>query len=491
MKRMTAILLILILMLSMLSFSSGATEVSGKIDPELTEKILAGEEGGEVVQIFFHYDEYPLEGVSQEESQRNRSESSLKLIRKLAQMTYIETFYFGPGCVNVGLHYNAMQAAAALDEVDAITPQSQYTDRSASEKMNPRAWSIVSGLDGDTELDLHVRFAYLERVFIGFDEESFEGSRLEYIEAVRAVKEAFYTKKNTEFMQPVLSAADIKEYNLYKNMAIVDLTTTASEIEKIAALKEIGSILITTIDGDPADTGELYEIDENDPIFYPLWKNCKDKFSAWIAEKEGVAEYDPADHGTSTVNTFYNFDVLYYKTDTMYAYRYPSGMAVTDDCYTNNTNEWMLVQAYVDLPAEGEDYRYMKIGSERIGSCRVLRSFKAGAQKYVYGLFIYDMTEDTFTPIEEANFSKYDDPEYTMGVDWEICRLYLGSRLGDADMDKEITVIDATAIQKYKANLKKANKISLGAADFDGDGVVSVIDATRIQKSLANIEETE
>lgn len=60
--------------------------------------------------------------------------------------------------------------------------------------------------------------------------------------------------------------------------------------------------------------------------------------------------------------------------------------------------------------------------------------------------------------------------------------------LGDADMDGETTVMDATAIQKVKANLKSEDAINNETADYDGDGVVSVIDATGIQKYLAGME---
>lgn len=60
--------------------------------------------------------------------------------------------------------------------------------------------------------------------------------------------------------------------------------------------------------------------------------------------------------------------------------------------------------------------------------------------------------------------------------------------LGDADMDGVTTVMDATAIQKVKANLKSEDEINSKTADYDGDGVISVIDATGIQKHLAGME---
>ena len=62
---------------------------------------------------------------------------------------------------------------------------------------------------------------------------------------------------------------------------------------------------------------------------------------------------------------------------------------------------------------------------------------------------------------------------------------------GDADMDNGISVLDATAIQKFKAGMLYYDQISFAAADADADGVVSVLDATRIQKQLAGICEID
>lgn len=59
--------------------------------------------------------------------------------------------------------------------------------------------------------------------------------------------------------------------------------------------------------------------------------------------------------------------------------------------------------------------------------------------------------------------------------------------LGDADKDGIITVLDATAIQKYKASLITEDHIDLKAADADQDGTVTVLDAARIQKYKAKI----
>ena len=379
------------------------------------------------------------------------------------------------GCIVIGLPYSAMEAVAALDEVDAVSSQPEYTDKASAEKLTAEEWDMLAEEKDETEVVLTVGFAYSKDVFIGFDSDAF------------ARKEEYFERKNNEFMQSVLAAADIKEYEFYNVLRKATLCTTVSEVEKIASLREVQSMMLNSIDGDviPVDLPNVSYEDTWNAEIYAMWESCKARFSEWIKENAGVEEYNSAVNGSSTLNTFYNFNVLYFRTETMIAHYYvglEGNYAIEDDCVLNSTNNWMLVQAKVNLPGEGKEYQHLKIGD------RVLRSNKAGAQKYAFGLFIYDATEDTFTAIEDVDLHKYDDPTNYQGIEKEIARCRLGNRIGDADMDGEISVIDAASIQKVKARLKKESKISMGAADYDGDGVVSVIDATRIQKFLAGIE---
>lgn len=62
--------------------------------------------------------------------------------------------------------------------------------------------------------------------------------------------------------------------------------------------------------------------------------------------------------------------------------------------------------------------------------------------------------------------------------------------LGDADGDGIVTVIDATVVQRYLADIVLTG-LNETAADTDGDGTVSVIDVTYIQRWLAGIPTNE
>ena len=58
---------------------------------------------------------------------------------------------------------------------------------------------------------------------------------------------------------------------------------------------------------------------------------------------------------------------------------------------------------------------------------------------------------------------------------------------GDADCDGEITILDATVIQRILVNMEWEN-FNVKAADVDGKGL-DIIDATLIQRYLVNMIE--
>mgnify|MGYP000201813007 CR=1 FL=1 len=59
--------------------------------------------------------------------------------------------------------------------------------------------------------------------------------------------------------------------------------------------------------------------------------------------------------------------------------------------------------------------------------------------------------------------------------------------LGDVNMDGDITVLDATEVQKYVVQLVAFTNDQFTAADVDHDGTITVKDATTIQKFVVNL----
>ena len=60
--------------------------------------------------------------------------------------------------------------------------------------------------------------------------------------------------------------------------------------------------------------------------------------------------------------------------------------------------------------------------------------------------------------------------------------------LGDTDLDKTVTVVDATLIQQHLAKIITLKGNQIICADVDGDNNISIVDATYIQQYLAKIK---
>jgi hypothetical protein len=70
----------------------------------------------------------------------------------------------------------------------------------------------------------------------------------------------------------------------------------------------------------------------------------------------------------------------------------------------------------------------------------------------------------------------------------EIEIIYDDVMIGDVDLDGELSIIDATMIQKYLASIKSLNEKQLYAADIFGNGEIDISNVTFIQKYLAEVE---
>lgn len=184
----------------------------------------------------------------------------------------------------------------------------------------------------------------------------------------------------------------------------------------------------------------------------------EDKFAEWIIFKK----YDPNIH-SGTYEKYFDYDELY----THY----------TD----NNEVDWVLISAKVDMYEPWE-----KVWCKKIGN-RVLRSWSTGLFILLFGLCIYDAQEDTFYDLYNVVADDYD------GLTEVIEIFEFGNVMGDVDLDGEISILDATAIQMYLAHLIEydpnynAGEHIRALADVDGDSEMSVLDATQIQLQLAQL----
>ncbi len=110
---------------------------------------------------------------------------------------------------------------------------------------------------------------------------------------------------------------------------------------------------------------------------------------------------------------------------------------------------------------------------------------------YVLGYYIYVPSEDMIYTLKDA-YDKGIEGIDTAFSNYMLQRGLTGM-LGDADGDKELTIKDATWIQKKVAEIKVISpfvkeEVELAVTDFDMDRSVNIKDATAIQKHIAGLE---
>jgi len=81
------------------------------------------------------------------------------------------------------------------------------------------------------------------------------------------------------------------------------------------------------------------------------------------------------------------------------------------------------------------------------------------------------------------------DREYTVKVSSaDVTRNVEIFPIGDVNSDGDISVVDATLVQKYIVGLEKLTDLQKKSAEVNGDGEISVVDATLIQKYIVGLE---
>ena len=162
--------------------------------------------------------------------------------------------------------------------------------------------------------------------------------------------------------------------------------------------------------------------------------------------------------------------------------------SLTDCFYYNEKSENIINCAYVEYKllncAYEPGYEYIRIGDIVIKT--------ETPQPLVY---YFEFCEGEFVGIKLSPLREF----YEMGLlDDTLMNAILESDaievvedivIGDADMDGELSVLDATEIQLVLASLKSWDNIELSfVADYDDDGQISVLDATAIQLKLAGLD---
>lgn len=209
---------------------------------------------------------------------------------------------------------------------------------------------------------------------------------------------------------------------------------------------------------------------------------------------------------------------LYTTLDGNYAWDVPEGwwqLEITKDGYEKAVTEWMTVlPPRLDVNINLKTTMAPEIQSAYINGKDIIITFRHAMKveslknltvkdpsgNYAAYSVSYDIEKGEngeelvkrFTVSKDKEITKeyyiveFTDAENYAGVKGDMtAKAEHGFILGDADGDGEVTIADATAIQR--ALIKLGNDINRKAADVDGDGAVTVVDATFVQRFATHI----
>lgn len=404
---------------------------------------------GLVVEITHYNDEYPTVNVEEQDAINNSVSATTLLCEKIAEVTYAEILWFDVNKLYVGIPYSAVEKILEIDTVKEIVPYQEIaiSTRTAEEKISSELKTMLNKLNSQTTVNLSIWFSYTPAIYYGFSEVDFTEPQ-DYLEAKRAVNSQYHLSLNNMFFDEIKDDLNIVFNSASNYTPCVYVTTTLSEVSKIANKQQVDSI--EYISNEPTDEPS----DEEPPAF-----TYAEKFDNWILFDKYNSEID----GDNNFNRYFDYYELY-----------------EHHIEDSGENDWALISAKVNFFSPFEDVKCLRAGN------RILKWWQPGSDAHGFGLFVYDANEDTFYDIDKVNFDDYNE---LINV---IEELELGGLLGDVDMDEDLTILDATCIQRYLANLQQYESYTYefvnALSDVDADGEMSVMDATAIQRRLAKLD---
>ncbi len=472
MKRLTAIILTLILFSSCLIMTANAKiALSDKISEELQERIEDNADGGLVTKIT-----YDCSGFE------NWILANSALCQKIDEITYCEIGTFSKGVIYVGLPYASINAVAGIDEVESITIPDEDVPCTlpADNKLSDQLKEKLASASDDEEIPLTLWLSYGEYIYYGFNDEGLETAEEieEYREKRLAINREYHQRKNQEY------ADRISERVAVTINDISHLTPIIKDVMALASLSEISQVVYTgdevTDNPTEAPTAPPTETDEHPEGWREL---SKESFFAWA--KENVPNFDRWFYQDAPDLPHWYQELYYHKT------------GEGDERKT----DWVLIFSDSTVKPPWEMVFGVLYGK------RVLTTGIGANSKNDLPYFIYDAEKGNYRSVIDLGYETYE------GLEDAFEELHIGRLMGDVDNDGNITVIDATRIQKDLASIKPIENdrieivvtelsdyrldvtltvdqkwITTRYSDFDLDGETTVVDATHIQRYLASLE---
>ena len=405
---------------------------------------------GAVFKVTHYNPKYPTFGVSEEERNNNHVIATGELCEAIENITYAEILMFDIDTLYVGLPYESVKLVESLDTVQKVEKvEDEVSTKKPEEKLSPELVEFIKTSADDDTIEVGIYLCYNTLVYYGFCQEDFSDVQ-EYVEAQRAKQTGHFTTKNKEIFDKISEKAEVELLSNAKLRSYITVKTKVSELSKIALVESVSGIEHLEKE-EPSDAPTPTEPTKTTFKY-------KEKFEDYVK----MEEYEP-DAEIGALGKYFDYGELYEHYDE-----------------TNREVDWALITAKIDLTHPWEVLETKRIGN------RVLSWWTYGAGRFPYALIIYDAKADTFRDIGVVKADEY------VGLVNAIEELKLGDELGDADLDGEVSVLDATCMQMYVADILQSNTVEFqriqGVADMDGDKQVTVLDATAVQMKIAKIE---
>lgn len=243
----------------------------------------------------------------------------------------------------------------------------------------------------------------------------------------------------------------------------------------------------------PIEGIELSDAPDNyvyDSYFYPVFDGAQIK----LTFKDGTTKLIDITPENTGYNCYYGeFEYVFtdgeYEVFARYNYSEASGEYYTFDCLGYEYDYYGIEfedEFFVDY-VEFENVEYNKFDAVVVDTDGVVHEYSLDTtvNYSVDGFFEgYCMTEDGI-----LYYAIYETTDYYriwfMGDEYYIP--YEQYLVGDVNGDGQVSVMDATFIQRYLVQQEELTDEQLLAADVDGNGIIEVMDATQIQRYIAQI----
>ncbi len=203
------------------------------------------------------------------------------------------------------------------------------------------------------------------------------------------------------------------------------------------------------------------------------------------------------DHEHHSESEFKYIDKIFERLGATEYYEQQEILDVYDELYYHYSDDnaqkpdWALVLCPLNpAPMERKD-------GTLVGD-RILSVVGGGCAVFPDGYAVYVRETDKFIPLRQSNLEQIVElcPDFIEAIEEN----EIGQQFGDVDNDGELSIIDATYIQRFLAKLYDfiqayylvnldGGRDKVSVCDFDRDGKTTIFDVTAIQRKLAGLDE--